>query len=282
VGEERSFAQLRQILSRVCEDLEGEATMRGCVASSSFPVAGEARPPDTLIGAIAGSGCTGRVALVNDVVPLLWAPELAAGGVVVNSGTGSVVMGLAGDGSLVKLGGHEHIISDQGSAYALARKGLRAAMRAADGLGPSTELMSRAEAFYRLPMRELGRRLAELPRPRHEVARFAPEVLAVDLAGDEVASHIVSKEAMALARAAVEVAQRLSLGEEPPVGFSGGVMRGSAHYRSLVKDAMSAGSFRPDVQLLDSLAATLDFAELDSDEAARHIDTVGGIDIAVG
>jgi glucosamine kinase len=220
VGEERSFAQIRQILARVCELLEGEDTLRGCVASSSFPVAGEARPPDTLVRAIAGSGCAGRVALVNDVVPLLWAREMGGRGVVVNSGTGSVVLGHAGEGPLLKLGGHEHILSDQGSAYALAREGLRAATRAADGLGPATDLLPRAEAFYRLPVRELGRRLAEQPRPRHEIARFAPEVVALDVAGDRVAAGVVSDEATALGHAAVAAVHRLGLGEEPAVGFA--------------------------------------------------------------
>jgi len=45
------------------------------------------------VRAIAASGCTGRVVLVNDLVPLLWSDLLAGGGVIVNSGTGSAVIG---------------------------------------------------------------------------------------------------------------------------------------------------------------------------------------------
>jgi hypothetical protein len=116
--------------------------------------------------------------LVNDVVPLLWSDHLAGHGVIVNSGTGSSVIGRTRAGRLLKLGGHEHILSDQGSAYSMAREGLRAATRAADGLGSATTLLARAEAFYGRSAPSLGRWLAELGRARSEVARFAAEVLA--------------------------------------------------------------------------------------------------------
>src|SRR6266536_3071443 len=127
---------------------------------------------------------TGRAVLVNDVVPLLWSDHLKGYGVIVNSGTGSAVIGRGRAGELLKLGGHEHILSDQGSAYSLARAGLRAATRALDGRGPATPLLARAEVFYGRSAPALGRWLAELPRARFEVARFAAEILAADAEGD--------------------------------------------------------------------------------------------------
>src|SRR5712691_6890374 len=75
------------------EKYEPSLRMRGCIASSSCPVAAEAPAPEPLVRAIAASGCTGRVVLVNDLVPLLWSDLLAGGGVIVNSGTGSAVIG---------------------------------------------------------------------------------------------------------------------------------------------------------------------------------------------
>jgi N-acetylglucosamine kinase-like BadF-type ATPase len=281
VGEDEAFRQLRSILAGIETQCRGEGRLRGCVASSSFPVAGEGRPPAALIRAIAGSGCTGRVFLVNDVVPLLWTNQLGGCGIVVNSGTGSAVLGRNLDGRLVKLGGHEHILSDSGSAYALARKGLRAAVLAADRMGPKTDLEPQAEAFYGLPVRELGRRFAETSRPRQEVARFAPEVTMLAQTADEVALAVTRGEAALLAETAVEAHRRLGLDSSAVIAFSGGVMRGSPFYRGLVSQAINNAGIATEPLLLDSVDAALAFAHRDGPLAAEVVGAMGGLVITV-
>jgi N-acetylglucosamine kinase-like BadF-type ATPase len=281
VGHNEAFSQLRSILSRIEAQCEGAGRLRGCVASSSFPIAGEAHPPGSLIRAIAGSGCAGRVFLVNDVVPLLWTDELRGCGVIVNSGTGSVVLGRNSDGNLIKLGGHEHILSDSGSAYALARQGLRAAVLAADRMGPKTDLEAHAEAFYGLPLRELGRRFAEMTRPRQEVARFAPEVTALAESGDEVALTVTLGEAEQLAESAVEAHRRLALHASEVIAFSGGVMRGSPFYRALVSQSINKAGIATEPLLLDSVDAALAFAYREGPLAADIVAAMGGLVITI-
>jgi N-acetylglucosamine kinase-like BadF-type ATPase len=281
VGDGEAFRQLRSILTRIEAQCEGDGPLRGCVASSSFPVGGESSPPAALIRAIAGSGCAGRVFLVNDVVPLLWTDELAGCGIVVNSGTGSAVLGRNPDGQLLKLGGHEHILSDSGSAYAIARKGLRAAVLAADRMGPKTDLEPHAEAFYGLSLRELGRRFAEMARPRQEVARFAPEVTALAQSGDEVALDVVLPEATHLADAAVQAHRRLGLDEHAAIAFSGGVMRGSPFYRGLVSRSITEGGIVTQPRLLNSVEAALAFASREGPLAGEVVEAMGGLVITV-
>jgi N-acetylglucosamine kinase-like BadF-type ATPase len=280
VGEAEAFQQLRSILTRIEAQCEGDGPLRGCVASSSFPVGGESSPPAALIRAIAGSGCAGRVFLVNDVVPLLWADELAGCGIVVNSGTGSAVLGRNVDGRLLKLGGHEHILSDSGSAYALARKGLRAAILAADRMGPKTDLGLHAEAFYGLSLPELGRRFAEMARPRQEVARFAPAVTALAESGDEVALAVTVAEAAHLAEGAVQAHRRLGL-EDEVIAFSGGVMRGSAFYRGLVSRSLIEAGIASQPRLMDSAEAALSFASREDPLAGEVVEAMGGLVITV-
>jgi N-acetylglucosamine kinase-like BadF-type ATPase len=280
LGQAQAIHQLRQILETVRSELAGATPLRGCIASSSYPVAAEAPAPEPMVRVIIGSGCTGRVMLVNDVVPLLWSDHLAGHGVIVNSGTGSSVIGRTRAGRLLKLGGHEHILSDQGSAYSMAREGLRAATRAADGLGPATTLLARAEAFYGRSAPSLGRWLAELARARSEVARFAAEVLAADEAGDSVATSIVVAEAEALSRAALLAASRLGLGSSPAIGLSGGVMCSSKRFRALVVDGMAGGELRPRTAVLNSTDEALAFV----DRAGRLPDVmaeVGGLDLTI-
>jgi N-acetylglucosamine kinase-like BadF-type ATPase len=281
VGEVRAVRHLRQILDEVHAELAGVTPLQGCIASSSYPVAGEAPPPEVLVRTIIGSGCTGRVLLVNDVVPLLWSDHLRGCGVIVNSGTGSAVVGRGRDGSLVKLGGHEHILSDQGSAYSLAREGLRAATRAADGLGPATILLARAEAFYGRSMPALGRWLAELDRARSEVARFAAEVLAAHEEGDEQATAIATVEADALTRTAVLAIARLGLGDTPVVGLSGGVMRGSPSFRALVVEGLTRKGLHPQVRVLDSTDATVAFVDRVEEHGTEALTAVGGLDLTI-
>ncbi len=280
VGQDRAVQQLSHILELVRSKLAGATVLHGCIASSSYPVAAEAPAPEPLLRAIVESGCTGRAVLVNDVVPLLWSDHLAGHGVVVNSGTGSSVIGRNRAGRLLKLGGHEHILSDQGSAYSMAREGLRAATRAADGLGPATTLLPRAEAFYRRSAPALGRWLAELVRARSEVARFAAEVLAADGDGDAVATAIVVAEAGALSQAALLAVSRLGLGGSAAIGLSGGVMCGSGRFRAIVLDGIVRGGLRPRAAVLNSTDEALAFV----DRAAAlpgALAEAGGLDLAI-
>ncbi len=281
VGQERAIRHLRRILVEVRAELAGATALRGCIASSSYPVAGEAPPPEPLVRAIVESGCTGRVVLVNDVVPLLWSDHLQGCGVIVNSGTGSAVIGRSRGGQLLKLGGHEHILSDQGSAYSLAREGLRAATRAVDGLGPPTSMLARAEAFYGRSVPALGRWLAELKRARFEVARFAAEVLAADEKGDAVASAIVVAEADALSRAALLAVSRLGLGNSPAMGLSGGVMSRSERFRALVVAGVGRDGMCPRTALLNSTQEALTFVDRAQQHGPELMAEVGGVDLAV-
>ena len=209
-GTTAACQSLSDVLRGITEHVGKDSWALGCIGSSSMPVAAEAPAPKPLLDVIAVHAPRGRVVLVNDVVPLLWSTPLAGVGIVICSGTGSSVLGRNANGEQTKVGGHEHIVSDQGSAYSLAREGLRAAGRSNDGTGPTTKLQSLAESFFDLPIPALGRWLAELPRPRTTIASFAPQVTAAAESGDPVAETIVQTEARALVDAAVVGATRLS------------------------------------------------------------------------
>ncbi len=61
-------------------------------------------------------------------------------GVIVISGTGSIVYGINEHGKEARAGGWGYILGDEGSGYDIAVKGLQAVARAADKREPSTEL----------------------------------------------------------------------------------------------------------------------------------------------
>jgi N-acetylglucosamine kinase-like BadF-type ATPase len=258
VGAAAASAGLATIFEFLRTELKADQLAFGCVGSSSAPVAMESPYPEVFVKVIESRAPAGSVLLVNDMVPLLYAPPLSGVGVVISSGTGSCVLGRNSSGQLAKIGGHEHILSDEGSAYSLGRAGLRAAARAVDGIGPATILSDLAIEQFRMTIPALGRWLAENPLARAIVAGFAPVVL--EASADSVARKIVESNAASLANAAIVALERLNLGAEPSIGFSGGVMRGSAFYRGLVERFVKVQGFHPLTYVLDGPHAVVSMA----------------------
>lgn len=268
VGPATATAGLTTVFGSMRSELTTGQLALGCVGCSSAPVAREFPYPDVLVKVIESHAPAGRVLFVNDMVPLLYAPPISAVGIVVSSGTGSCVLGRDRSGRLAKIGGHEHIVSDEGSAYSLGRAALRAAASAIDGTDQATILSDLATEHFGMTIPVLGRWLAESRSARATVAGFAPVVLAAS--ADSVARRIIDSNAASLAKAATVALDRLDLGAHPSIGFSGGVMRGSEFYRSLVIEKLVNVSGRhPSTFVLDGADAVLWMAARLRDEKCK-------------
>ena len=103
-----------------------------------------------------------RVAVYGDMVIAHRGALAGQAGVMALAGTGSSVLGIGNDGTMIKAGGWGPLYGDGGSAYQLGRLGLAAAAEAYDASGPMTSLLHAA------PGRARSRRI-----PRHgEAALF--------------------------------------------------------------------------------------------------------------
>lgn len=259
VGTAAATAGLTAVFETMRSKLPVHQLSFGCVGCSSAPVAGESPYPDSLVKVIESHAPAGCVMFTNDMIPLLYAPPVSAVGIVISSGTGSCVLGRNASGRLAKIGGHEHIVSDEGSAYSLGRAALRAAAEAIDGTGQPTILSDLAAGYFGMTIPALGRWLAENRSARAMVAGFAPVVLGAS--NDEIARSIVQSNATSLATAAGVALNRLDLGSRPAIGFSGGVLRGSDTYRSLVVETLvRVHGIRPRTHVLDGTNAVLSMA----------------------
>ncbi|WP_433798167.1 N-acetylmuramic acid 6-phosphate etherase [Actinomycetospora sp. CA-084318] len=135
------------------------------------------------------------VAVTSDVVA--WHAGAFGGrgaGVVLAVGTGAVALGVDDAGTVRRVDGHGLLLGDAGGGATIGQQGLRAALRALEGAGPTTALSG--------PAREA---LATQPSTPAEFAAFAPAVLAAADAGDAVAGRIVDEavsDLVATARAA--------------------------------------------------------------------------------
>nr|WP_231985301.1 N-acetylmuramic acid 6-phosphate etherase [Mycobacterium sp. E796] len=136
-----------------------------------------------------------RVAVTGDSVIAHAGALNGKPGVVLVAGTGVVALAIGADGALRTADGWGPWLGDEGGGAWIGAAGLRAALRAHDGRGPSTTLLDAARARFGAP-ESWPARLTDAAA----VASFAPDVLAAE--DDSVASAIISAAAESLAATA--------------------------------------------------------------------------------
>lgn len=145
-------------------------------------------------------------------------------------GTGSALYVRKGD-DYYHIGGGGHLIDSCGSGYTIARKAIRAALRAADGSDTPTLLVPMLEEAAGFP---LWVRLEEIyTRGRAYVASFAHVVFEARDRGDVVARRIFNECASDLAD--VIWAQYAKNGGPFDLIFNGGIFKSYPEYAAAVK-----------------------------------------------
>ena len=136
-----------------------------------------------------------RVAVTSDAVIAHAGALNGQPGVVLIVGTGVVALAIDADGALCTADGWGPWLGDEGGGAWIGAAGLRAALRAHDGRGPSTTLLDAARARFGAPETWPAQLTGAAA-----LASFAPDVLAAD--GDAAALAIVNAAADALAATA--------------------------------------------------------------------------------
>jgi N-acetylmuramic acid 6-phosphate etherase len=213
-----------------------------------------------------------RVAVTSDAVIAHAGALDGEPGVVLIAGTGVVALAIGADGALRTADGWGPWLGDEGGGAWIGAAGLRAALRAHDGRGPSTTLLDAARARFGAPETWPAQLTGAAA-----VASFAPDVLAAE--GDAAALAIVSVAAEALAATAraagdgpvamvgglagVE-ALREQLDLVPAAGdaLDGALRLGAIHEPHVIRvqaaaaphglDALATEAVRPDLDDLDA------------------------------
>ncbi len=117
-------------------------------------------------------------------------------GAIIISGTGSVALGIDRCGEPVRVGGWGHLIDDTGSAYAIARDGIRLVLEGFDGRGDHTKIWDGMKKKLGLKSpEELLDFVYDPKRQKQDIAALAPII--TDLSGeDHVADQIIDKQWM--------------------------------------------------------------------------------------
>ncbi len=169
----------------------------------------------------------GRLVVTTDAWIALSGASGGEPGIITIAGTGSIAFGRNRHGKRARAGGWGFLFGDEGSAFDVARQGLRAALRLEEGWGPPTRLRELYLAEAKAPsMNELLHRLysPEFPRPR--VAGMARLVEQAAQEGDEVARGLLVKAGSELALLVSAVRRQIfEPGAPGRVSFVGGVFR---------------------------------------------------------
>lgn len=153
---------------------------------------------------------TRKVILEIDAVVALAGATGGEPGIITIAGTGSIAFGRNAAGKTARAGGWGYVFGDEGGGFDLARQGLRAALRYAEGWGPKTRLHAMfLEAADAKSANEVLHKFysAEFPRPR--IASFGRLVERAALEADAVANGILLKAAAQLAALASAVRRQL-------------------------------------------------------------------------
>jgi N-acetylglucosamine kinase-like BadF-type ATPase len=242
-------------------ELVSDAATRAGLDPASRPVArigvhaiaGADYPRDVrlLERALAGTGLTPEVVVVNDTIGALWAGTTAGWGIALICGEGINGAAVAPDGRQVRFDGVGDISGDWGGGHAVGMAGLAAAVRASDGRGPRTSLSRLVPAHFGLRTPPaLTRALYERRIPERRTSELSRVVFAAAAEGDAVARSIVDRLADELVVMAIALARRTRMTKMPvEVVLAGGVFRATdAPFYDRIRGGIEAAV--PDARLV--------------------------------
>ena len=231
------FDQALENLDRAIADaFDQGAIAAGPVAAAVLGLAGSDRQEnrDVLRRWADDRRLARRFRVVTDALPVLVAGSPEGWGVALISGTGSFAFGQSPDGRSARAGGWGYLFGDEGSGYAIALAGLRAAVQSADGRRPATQLLD--AMLGRLDLRqpqELIPAIYPVADDRTQIASLADVVTKMADQGDAQAQQILDDAASELAAMVAAVARRLGFPNGTfPLALAGGVLLGSETLRS--------------------------------------------------
>jgi N-acetylglucosamine kinase-like BadF-type ATPase len=139
-----------------------------------------------------------RIKVTHDAeIALIGAAE-GEPGIIVIAGTGSIAFGRNAQGRTARAGGWGYLFGDEGGAFDIVRRTLRAALQFEEGWGPATRLHEKVlEHTSAQTANELMHRWYA-GQSRQMIAELAPLVTMVAEEGDAVAQNIQEQAAHAL------------------------------------------------------------------------------------
>ncbi len=193
-----------------------------------------------------------RLQIVNDGEIALEGALEGEPGVLVISGTGSIVWAQDAQGRRIRSGGWDYILSDEGSGYQIGSRALRAVAAAHDCRTGETSLTPDVQAaFHATDFDDLLERIYHEEMTPARIASLAPIVDRAASNGDHIAAQVLDQAAGELVELTCNAARRAHLGKTSfPIVLMGGVLLAKGSFaecfrRRLTSEAPNAFFISP-------------------------------------
>tara|TARA_R110002072_G_scaffold164879_5_gene317958 strand:- start:16177 stop:17142 length:966 start_codon:yes stop_codon:yes gene_type:complete len=259
VGFETALDHLNQAVERAFADAE---LSRVTVESACLALAGAGREVEQQRIRSWADQCqlTSQLTVVDDALPVLYAASSEGIGIALIAGTGSLALGQNANGDRARCGGWGSLLGDEGSGYQISHAALRAAVRADDGRGPSTQLHERLLDHHGITSAsELIPILHADPNNRIMIASLAPLVFDVAGSGDPVATQIIDQASTDLAEMVKTLIDRLGMPTQPcSLAGTGSVLIHQHAFTQSIRDKMAEAGIETNYRAIpESVAGTL-------------------------
>jgi len=212
---------------------------------------------------VAGGVRFARLIVVSDVDLVLWAGSEKGVGIALIAGTGSNCVGRDAKGKEVKVGGMSHLLSDEGSGFALGWRCLRVITKMSDGRAVKTKLLKEVlELYKKKGVADLKNFLTKSPNIKSEIAKAAPLLVSAAQRGERLAEKGLLNEVYELALMVATVNRKLSPIHHLPVFLAGGLFE-NEYFRNLFESKLKATFFDQKVTLVMPLDGALHIARED-------------------
>lgn len=223
VGVGSAAAAIREAIERACV---AARVRRVDIVAAEIGLAGVKRADirERMRETLKGLGIE-RIEVVTDADIALFGATGGEAGLVLIAGTGAICCGRNARGRHVCAGGWGPLVGDEGGGSWIARRGVQAVARAADGRGPKTGLTEAACDYFNLTNPDdLSTALYAPGMTGDRIAGFARPVIEAAKGGDIAARGVVADAGRELGEAAAAVIRRLRMERERfLIGYTGGV-----------------------------------------------------------
>lgn len=178
-----------------------------------------------------------EVKILSDIDLVIWSGSDKGIGIGLIAGTGSNCLGIDDARNRVKVGGMSHLLSDEGSGFAIGWRGLRLITKMNDGRSPKTKLIKDALELYKVKnVVDLKNLLLESEDIKYDVARLTPVLFAAAEENDQEAMEIIDGEINELVLMVATENRQLSPVKQHSVYLAGSLFKNEYFYNKFMEN----------------------------------------------
>ncbi|HZJ77597.1 MAG TPA: BadF/BadG/BcrA/BcrD ATPase family protein [Clostridia bacterium] len=239
VGLDKARVSMKKIMAKISEDYGIDSFSSAFIGMSALN--GRANEKE-LKGFVEGVIKSEKIQMDSDLFIALESLAVEGECAVAISGTGSMAISRAKDGTTECIGGWGHILGDEGSGYKIALDAIKAAIHSYEGTLPETELVEAVLNFYEIEKMEDLIDLFYNPLiEKKRVAAFAIKVKELAQSGDKTAQEIILKNADDFSKTVLSLLKNYS--KTIKIGLWGGIFTHLSLYSERFKNNLEKNGY---------------------------------------